>query len=289
MAGGTDVRDLEAGALVEAVFAVTRKRRRSRRDGRPYLDVELADRTGRVAARVWESVPVLDGRFELGDTVRVLGRVTEHEGRVELELRDVARTDPGDPAELVPGARRDIDDLEGYVEFLAGEVTDPRLRPLVDAVLAEPRFRGRFRTAPATESGHHAYAGGLIEHTVAVCALAREAAQLHPRLDADLLLAAALLHDCGTVDCFLEGPVIRQSQEATLLGHVHLGLRRIERHAASAGTPRERLNALLGCVAAHHGPLDGRRFPSAEAVALHAANSLDARLGEAFSQPAQRS
>ena len=107
-------------------------------------------------------------------------------------------------------------------------------------MLGEPGFRDRFRTAPATESGHHAYAGGLIEHTVAVCALCRETAQLQPRLDADLLPAAALLHDCGIVDAFVDGPVIRVARRA-LLGHVHASLRRIERHAERLRTPRARL------------------------------------------------
>src|SRR3712207_3462596 len=122
MAGATLVRDLKAGTLVEGTFAVTRKRRLARRDGRPYLDLELADRSGRVAGRVWEAVPLLDGRFDAGDTVRVLGRVSEYAGRLELELRDVERVDPGDPLELVPGARRDTEDLDGYVDFLAEEI-----------------------------------------------------------------------------------------------------------------------------------------------------------------------
>ncbi len=98
MAGGTMVRELEPGSLVEATFAVTRKVRRSRKDGRAYLDIELADRSGRVRARVWEAVELLDGRFGTGDTVRVLGRVGSYEGKVELELRDVERLPDGDPA-----------------------------------------------------------------------------------------------------------------------------------------------------------------------------------------------
>ena len=98
------VRELEPGSLVEATFAVTRKVRRSRKDGRAYLDIELADRSGRVRARVWEAVELLDGRFATGDTVRVLGRVGSYEGKVELELRDVERLPDGDPARA--GARR---------------------------------------------------------------------------------------------------------------------------------------------------------------------------------------
>src|SRR6476620_3628376 len=103
MAGGTLVRELAAGALVDATFAVSRKERRTRRDGRPFLDLELTDKSGRVRARVWDGV---------------LGRVGEYAGKVELEVRDVERVEPGDPAEFVPGARRDIEDLNGYVDFL---------------------------------------------------------------------------------------------------------------------------------------------------------------------------
>ena len=282
MAGATLVRDLVAGSLVEGTFAVTQKRRRARRDGRPFLDLELADRSGRVPGRVWEAVPLLDGRFEVGDTVRVLGRVSEYAGRLELELRDLERIEPGDPLELVPGARRDTADLEGFVDFLAEEVGDPALRTLVRAVLDEPGFRERFRAAAATENGHHAYAGGLVEHTVAVAALCRETAQLHPRLDGDVLLCAALLHDCGVVDALDAGPVIRATAEGGALGHVHLSLRRIEAHGGRLRTPAPRLLAVLACVAAHHGGPDGRRPGSAEAVALQAADQLDSRVNEAL-------
>jgi 3'-5' exoribonuclease len=283
MAGGTMVRELEPGSLVEATFAVTRKVRRLRKDGRAYLDIELADRSGRVRARVWEAVELLDSRFDSGDTVRVLGRVGSYEGKVELELRDVERLPDGDPLELVPGARRDVDDLDGYLDFLIAEIHDDELRAVVEGILSDTAYRARFRAAAATESGHHAYAGGLIEHTVAVTALCRETAQWQPGLDTDVLTAAALLHDCGTPDALADGPVIRPSPEGLALGHVHTGLRRIEASAARTRLPQERLLALLACVASHHGPPEGRRFPGPEAVALHAANALDARVAEARS------
>ena len=282
VAGDTLVRDLKAGTLVDATFAVSRKLRRARKDGRPFLDLELADRSGRVRAKVWEGVPVLEQRFDVGDTVRVLGRVGEYDGRVEVEVRDVERIEAGDPAEYVPGARRDIADLDGYVDFLIAEIADDAIRALCEAVLGEPGFRERFRTAPATEGGHHATAGGLIQHTVAVATVCREVLQLHPRLKADVLLAAALLHDCGCVDAFLDGPVIQPTPDGALLGHVHLSLRRVEQHASRLRLPAEHLQLVLGCIAAHHGPPEGRRFPSPEAVALHAANALDARVEEAL-------
>ena len=127
-------------------------------------------------------------------------------------------------------------------------------------MLGEPGYRERFRTAPATENGHHAYAGGLAEHTVAVAALCRETAQLHPRLNADLLTAAALLHDCGCVDAFVTGAVILPSERGALLGHVHLGLSRIERAGA-----RARIDEARAAAAARRRRLAPRRRPRAGA------------------------
>ena len=125
MAEGTYVSELEEGALVEATFAVQRKRRRRTRNGDPFLSLELADRTGRVPAVVWNDVNVLGARFDEGDTVRVLGRVESYDGRPQIAVRDVERLEQGDALELVPGARRDAETLDGMVEFLAARSTIP--------------------------------------------------------------------------------------------------------------------------------------------------------------------
>jgi 3'-5' exoribonuclease len=281
MAGGTYVAELQDGQVVEATFAVQRKRKRRTRNGDPFLSLELADRTGRVPGVVWQDVNVIDGRFAEGDTVRVLGRVGSFDGRLQIELRDLQRLEQGDALELVPGSRRDADTLEGMVEFLAAEIHHPGLAALVARFLDDPTFRERLRTAPASES-HHAYAGGLLEHTVAVAALCREAAQLHPRLNGDLLLAAALLHDVGRTETFRPGVTISVSDEGRLIGHVLAGVRMIDAAARETGCDEEVLLPLLNAVAGHHGPLEGRKLETPEAVALHHANQLDARIGEAL-------
>src|SRR5262249_827424 len=127
------------------------------------------------------------------------------------------------------------------------------------------------RTRPATLDGHHSYAGGLLEHTVGVATLCRETAQLHQRLRADLLLAAALLHDIGRTLELGPGPVFRQTGEGRLLGHVHLGLRLVEERAGALD-PGVRAE-LLHAIACHH---DARGARTAEAAVLYHANQLDA-------------
>jgi 3'-5' exoribonuclease len=244
--------------------------------------MELADRTGRVPGVVWNDVNLLGARFDQGDTVRVLGRVESYGGRLQIAVRDVERIDAGDPLDLVPGARRDAETLDGFVEFLAGEVAHPGLRGLLERFLTDGRFRERLRSAPASET-HHDYAGGLLEHTVAVATLCRETAGLHPRLNSDILLTAALLHDAGRTETFRPGVTIAVSEQGRLLGHVLAGVRMIDAAAREAGLADDVLLPLLNAVAGHHGPIEGRRLETAEAVALYHANSLDARVGEALS------
>jgi len=282
MAGDTYVADLSEGTLVDAMFAVQRKQRRHTRNGDPFLSMELADRTGRVPGVVWNDVNLLGSRFDQGDTVRVLGRVESYGGRLQIAVRDVEKIEAGDPLDLVPGARRDAETLDGFVEFLAGEVAHAGLRGLLDRFLADARFRERLRSAPAAET-HHDYAGGLLEHTVAVATLCREAAQLHPRLNSDILLTAALLHDVGRTETFRPGVTIAVSEQGRLLGHVLAGVRMIDAAAREAGLADDVLLPLLNAVAGHHGPIEGRRLETPEAVALHHANTLDARVGEALS------
>jgi 3'-5' exoribonuclease len=284
MAGDTYVADLSEGTLVDATFAVQRKQRRHTRNGDPFLSMELADRTGRVPGVVWNDVNLLGARFDQGDTVRVLGRVESYGGRLQIAVRDLEKIDAGDPLDLVPGARRDAETLEGFIEFLAGEITHPGLRALLDRFLADARFRERLRSAPAAET-HHDYAGGLLEHTVAVATLCREATQLHPRLNSDLLITAALLHDVGRTETFRPGVTIAVSDQGRLLGHVLAGVRMIDAAASAVGLTDDVLLPLINAVAGHHGPIEGRRLETPEAVALHHANSLDARVGEALSAP----
>ena len=125
MAGGTYVADLSEGVMIDATFAVQRKQTRRTRSGDPFLSVELADRTGRVPGVVWNDVNVLGARFAEGDTVRVLGRVESYSGRLQIAVRDMQKVDGGDPLELVPGSRRDAETLDGFLEFLAGEIHHP--------------------------------------------------------------------------------------------------------------------------------------------------------------------
>jgi 3'-5' exoribonuclease len=268
----TTIAELSEDRTVDVVFAVARKRRLVTRKGRPYLALELVDPSGRIEGRVWDDVELLDRRFAEGDAVRVLGRVERFDGRLQLQVRALEATDD-DPSALAPALRRDADELEGFLEFLAREIVHPGLAATVGAVLSSADVRDGMRSLPAAGvDGHHGYAGGLLEHTVGVATLCRETAQLHPRLRSDLLLAAALLHDAGRVNELGRGPAFRPTREGALLGHVQLGIRLVEEHAGAL-EPDARAE-LVHAIAVHH---DRPAARTAEAAVLYHANQLDAQ------------
>jgi 3'-5' exoribonuclease len=271
VAASPTIDELAEDRVVEGVYAVASKRRLRTRAGAAYLALELVDPSGRIDGRVWNDVDLLDGRFAEGDAVRVLGRVERFRDRLQLEVRAIEALPEADPAALAPSLRRDPDELEGFLEFLAAEITHPGLKAAVDSILGDPDIRERLRSRPATADGHHGYVGGLLEHTVGVATICRETAQLHPRLRAELLLAGALLHDVGRAFELGPPPTFRQTDEGRLLGHVHLGLRLIEARTPTLD-PTVRAE-LLHAVACHH---DVRAARTAEAAVLYHANQLDA-------------
>jgi 3'-5' exoribonuclease len=280
---------------VDALFACVRKERQISRAGTPYLTIELRDRTGSILARAFRDADVLAGRFEQGEIVRVQGRVVRFREELQLELRAIrsAETEEAEPSAFLPSAYRDLDELDGFLEHLAREVYDPPLKQLLAALLEDTQLRGEIRKAPCSpppsvsagpgrgrsSGAHHAYLGGLLEHTVAVATLAGELCTLHPRLDRDLLISAAIVHDLGKTREFTYGAEIERSPEGRMLGHVELGLRVIAAHAP-ASLEGERRLALEHCVILHHGPdtAAGQRFSSPEALALFRLNALDAQV-----------
>lgn len=285
-AAASAIATLRDGDPLGGIFACTRKDRLTARTGTPYLALELRDRSGALPARLFRDADLHGAKFERGDLVRVAGRVVSFRGELQAELLSIARApaEDVDPAAFLPVAYRDVEELDGFLEHLAGEVREPGYSALLRSVLGDDALRAALRRWPATRGGHHAYLGGLLEHTVAVGTLAVETCALHPRLDQDLLLCAALVHDLGRTRELTLGAEIAISDEGRMLGHVELGLRIIDEHALKAGLDDTRRLALAHCVLTHHGAdaAPQRRFALPEALTLHRLNALDGAIKSAF-------
>jgi 3'-5' exoribonuclease len=281
-----EIATLRSGQRFEGRYACLQKERLVSRNGSSYLSLRLRDRTGTIPARAFREADRIGLRFEAGDAIVARGRVERYRGELVAELDDARRLDPGsfDPADFLPAAYRSVEELEGFLEHLVREIHDPALRTVVEGLVLAGPLAADFRRAPATRSSHHAYLGGLLEHTVSVGTLVGEVCQLHPRLDSDLLMAATIVHDLGRAREFTYGAEFGLSEEGRLLGHLAIGADLVG--TAAASLPDERRLALVNCVLSHHGADTGpgraagaggpRGFASPEALALYRLNALDA-------------
>ena len=283
---GTPLVELTPGQNFTGRYACARKDRLTAKNGSAYLALELRDRSGSLPARIFRDSDRIGVSFDRGDVIAVKGRVEQFRGQLSAELEDVKKVDPAeiDPADFLPTAYRDREELEGFLEHLAREVHHPGYRAVVEDLLFTGETAEAFRTAPCTRGGHHAYIGGLSEHTVAVGTLVTETCVLHPKLNSDLLMAAALVHDIGKTGEFTYGAEIGLSQRGRTLGHLQIGAELITAASERAGLDEPESDALLSTVMCHHGTdaLRLRQFPSAEAIALYRLNALDAQIKTAL-------
>lgn len=284
MAGDVRIADIEAGRPVEGVFAVVRKQRRHDRNGDPYLVLDLSDATGSIEGRVWKNADWFDRNVREGDRVRAIGRGSAFKDQVQLDIRRLDRLDDDDalatPLEsFVPAGSRPVEELAGELDFLVSEIARPELRALVERVWSGEHREALLRS-PATAGDHHAHLGGLVEHSIAVAAICMAAADRHDRLDRELLLAAALLHDIGRMRELNSDVAIEADADATLVGHLLLGHELLLE--AAAGVPGVTQlpwwPRLVHAISTHHGPVE--RCRTREAVVLASANALDARLAQ---------
>lgn len=270
---------LGAGDAVDTDFVVRSADVRSARTGETYLALEFSDRSGRVGGimfrppREAEAIPA-------GTVVRVRGKMTSYRGALRVSVSGMRPTENSDSRDLLPVGPRDEKELLAALRSLVRSIVEPGLARLVREVFGDAGLMRRFKICPATESAHHAYVGGLLEHTVAVAMLCRGIADVYPEIDADLLLAAALLHDVGVVDEIACSASLELTDEGRLFGHVALGDRRL--HAVierlGEGISPGLATRLEHAVMAHHadGAGNGAEPCTLEALALAHADATDA-------------
>lgn len=275
---------LSADSAVDEIFYLKEVRRGIARNGNRYLALKLSDRSGSMEARVWTGADTLEAQLAPDSFIGVRGTVESWQGRLQLKISSAFPVDPVDleQQDFVPSSYRDIEELRGFLDYFVTEIHDPDYSGLLQSFFGDMEFMGRFSQAPGDARSHHAYLGGLLEHTVSVATLCQHVTVQHPRLNSDLLMTAALLHDIGKVEEFRFDGCIRYSREGQLLGHVLLGQRLVEEHIREmGGLPKDKELALLHAIISHHGELEWgapKRPKSAEALVLHHIDNLDAKV-----------
>lgn len=274
---------------LDEVFRVGDKQLRANRQGGKYILLKLTDRTGTLTGMFWNADEDKFASFERGDYVRCLGRTQLYNGALQAILTDVQRVEDGDvdPADF---DRFDAAVAGALAEQLAARLRGLRnvhLRRIGEAFLADEPLMERFRVAPAAVTNHHAYPGGLLQHTVDLIALVDAVTPHYPRIDAELVVMGAFLHDIGKVEELSVEGELTYTDRGQLIGHIVIGVQMLaEKIAAAEGTggesvPAELRYQLEHLILSHHGHLEfgSPKVPmTLEAILLHHLDNLDAKV-----------
>jgi 3'-5' exoribonuclease len=279
------ITDLADGQLITSLFLVREKEiRSSARTGTAWLQLELADRTGTISAKMWENYSALTPTFECDDVVQIRGRVKLYNGRKELTLEQIipAAERDYDLGDFLPHTKHEVEQMYVRLQAAISEVKNPWLKQLLSSVVDDPAIAPRLKRAPAAMTMHHAYIGGLLEHIVSLIGLAAAVSAHYPELDRDLLLAGVVLHDIAKIDELRYTRAFDYSNEGRLLGHIMMGISLVqEKRKAIPGFPPALAALVDHLILSHHGTHEfgSPALPQTpEAVALHFIDDLDSKM-----------
>lgn len=278
------VADLAAGGAVDEVFLLARRNMAHKKDGNPFLNVTLADRSGQVNGVVWDQVERIAAAAAEGDFVHVRAQVGEYRGSLQLVVKDMARVpeDQVDAADFLATTTRDVNQMLDRLKEMTARMQTPYLRSLFDLFWADPDFVAAYTRAPAAKHMHHAYIGGLLEHTLSMAILSETIAGHYGGVDRDLLLAGVILHDVGKTRELEYSRRIDYTDEGRLLSHIIIGLSMLdEKLKQLPDFPEDQAQLLKHMIVSHHG---AREFGSPEppktieAVLLNDIDEMDSRV-----------
>jgi 3'-5' exoribonuclease len=283
------VDQLRDGDSIDDVYLVTDKQLRANRNGAMYVQLELRDRSGGISARMWNAGETVFRSFDNGDFVHCDGKVQNFQGSLQVILNHVER---------VESQKIDLHDFMAHTEHDVGKLTErlrnyllklnnPFLRALGECFLIEDAFVRNFTTCPAGVKLHHAYIGGLLEHTVTMMDIADRLVPFYPGTDRDLLLMGVFLHDAGKTKELTYSRSFGYCDEGQLIGHITIGIEMLNEQIPKVeellgeSFPRELLIRLKHMILSHHGTLEfgSPKIPmTPEAMLLHSIDMMDTRM-----------
>jgi len=277
------------GDEVQALVVARRKRLQPFRN-KPgqYLSLTLSDASGQIEGRVWEEGETVAASFEEGDVIRVRGKIERFQDQLQLRVSSIERPSPEEiaPDQFLPPCRRDIGPLEEDLRATIESIESPYLRRLVDSFYDDAEFMERFRRAPAAVRLHHAYVGGLLEHTVEVLSLLEGLCQHYPDIDRDLVMSGALLHDIGKLEELASTTTFDYTDLGRLIGHIAISDQMVcDAMDAIEGFPEHTRMMVRHLILSHHGSREmGSPEPpkTLEAMALHQVENADAQVNRVW-------
>lgn len=278
------VSELVAGDAIDDVFLLAERNVAHKKDGNPFLNVTLSDRTGQVKGVVWDQVERILAAAAEGDFVHVRAQVGEYRGSLQLVVKDMAGVpaDQVDAADFLAATTRDVTKMMDRLQEMTGRMQDPHLAALFERFWTDADFVAAFMRAPAAKMMHHAYVGGLLEHTLSMAVLAEMVGSHYSGVDRDMLLAGVILHDVGKLRELEYTRRIDYTDQGRLLSHIVIGLGILDEKLKQVPDfPETKADLLKHMLVSHHGE---RAFGSPEppktieAVLLNYIDEIDSRV-----------
>ena len=269
---------------VDGVFLVGDKTLAMAKNGKPYMTLRLADRSGEVEGRVWDRVDELAATFEKNDFIAIKAKASVYLGKMQLVIQELTPVPEAevDLADFLPVSDRPVAEMREELAERVAALDNPHLKALMEAFLADDEFMAGYTAAPAAKAMHHVYLGGLLEHSLAVATLACDVSRRYPGVDRDLLIVGALLHDIGKVDELRYERSFDYSDEGKLIGHLVMGVEMIgEKIQGLPGFPSKLAMILKHLLLSHHGQYEygsPKRPKTLEAVVLNFIDDLDSKI-----------
>ncbi len=278
------VKDLIVGNKVDDVFFIRSRRQLKKHDGSKFLIIELSDRSGIILGKIWDGVDQFYAETTPGNFAKIQGDVTEYNGETQITILSINRVADQDvtPKDFIASSRFDLETM--YVELIdyINAIPDSDYRKLLNNIFSSSDISQKFKMAPASTGIHHAYLGGLLEHTLFMLRLAQSVQYVYPEIDFSLLVAGIIVHDIGKIKEYNYDKAISHTDEGYLIGHIVIGYEIVKREIDKISDfPEDKKQLLLHIILSHHGL---REFGSpttpkfAEAYLVHALDNLDARL-----------
>ncbi|MBN2417194.1 HD domain-containing protein [bacterium] len=288
MDGNSTIGSLKPGDKVLDFFVIRKAELKTKKDGNPYLVLNLGDASGRITATLWDDASRHYETFREGTIVKIQGSVRTYGEALQLTVERIRKAEAADgvsPADFVPRASCDVESLFALLVEKTGTVKNPHLRSLLEAVFLNEETGRRFREAPGGKLWHHAYSGGLIEHTLSVAAVCEAMCLQYTGIDRDLLITGALLHDIGKIEEYtFDRGFIDFTDAGRLHGHITIGARMIEQRIVelqqSGAFPEELKNLVIHLILSHQGELEHGSpvLPATlEAIVLYYADEMDSK------------
>jgi 3'-5' exoribonuclease len=278
------VSDLGTEQTITSFFLVNEKEIRNSRAGKSYLRLDLGDRSGTIEAVMWDQFEAGAKEISRGDVVKVNARVESYRNKLQLTLQQLrlAKPEEVDLADFLPHTKEDVGKLWAQLLEYANSITNPWLKKLVNGIITDPATAARYKRAPAAKVMHHAYLGGLLEHVIGLCGLAKQVAAHYPELNADLLLTVAILHDVGKLDELCYDRAIGYTTEGQLLGHIVMELETVSKAMkAIEGFPPNLKAVVQHLLISHHGQYEfgSPKLPMIrEAMVFHYLDDMDSKM-----------